>query len=203
MSARGVFKVLALLVALYVLELIACTKTVQWEEEVPLNTGETIWVKRTVPYSIQGDAGNPLDMRYRPAWTEVIEFKWSGKTYRYEGDARIMVLAISPQKQPVLVAGAADASWDAKHNYRCVIPFYVQLVPDASGTHWTWPPQIDAWLYNLPANLMRQRKRPEEMSRRYTIAQRQAEDYSGSIGVEPYQRIDPTYIADHCPPRAR
>lgn len=44
----------------------ACSKTVQWEEEVPLNTGETIWVKRTVVYSAQGGAGNPLDMAYRP-----------------------------------------------------------------------------------------------------------------------------------------
>lgn len=192
----------ATLAAALVLQLTACAKTVQWEEEVPLNTGETIWVKRTVQYSIQGGAGNPLDMRYRPAWQEVIEFEWGGKGYRYEGDARIMVLAISPQKQPVLVAYAADASWDAKHNYRCVIPFYVQLVPDASGTRWTWPSQIEPWLYNLPANLMRQRRPPEEMGRRYTAAQRQAED-SGFIGVEPYQRIDPSHTADHCAPRAR
>ena len=28
------------------LHLAACSRTVEWQEEVPLNTGETIWVKR-------------------------------------------------------------------------------------------------------------------------------------------------------------
>lgn len=182
------------------LQLTACAKTVRWDEEVPLNTGETIWVKRTVQYSVQGGHGNPLDMAYRPDRSEVIEFKWNGKPYRYEGDAVIMVLAISPQKQPVLVAAAADGSWNWKHNYPCVIPSYVQLVPDPTGRHWTWPSQIETWLYNLPSNLMRQRKPPEEMGRRYSGEQRRAEDYSGSIGIEPYQRIDPAHATDHCPP---
>ena len=70
------------LAAVLTLQLTACAKTVHWEEEVPLNTGETIWVKRMVNYSIQGGAGNPFDMAYRPDWPEVIEFKWNGKTYR-------------------------------------------------------------------------------------------------------------------------
>ena len=93
-----------------------CSKTVQWEEEVPLNTGETIWVVRTVTYSYQGDAGNPLDMAYRPDDTEIIEFAWDEKAYRYEGDARVILLAISAMKNPVLVARADDQSWDWKHN---------------------------------------------------------------------------------------
>jgi hypothetical protein len=189
------------LAALLALQLTACAKTVRWEEEVPLNTGETVWVKRTVNYFMQGGAGNPFDMAYRPDWPEVIEFKWNGKNYRYEGDARVMVLAISPQKQPVLVAGAAAGAWDAKHDYKCVIPFYVQLIPDVTGKNWTWPPQIETWLYNLPPNLMLQRKAPDEMGTRYTAKQRQAEDYSGSIQSESQQKINPTYAADHCKTR--
>lgn len=183
------------------LQLAACSKTVQWEEEVPLNTGETIWVKRTVQYSMQGDAGNPLDIGLRPKWPEVIEFKWNGKTYRYEGDARIMVLAISPQQQPVLVAGAAAGAWDAKHNYKCVVPFYVQLIPDSTGKNWTWPSQIEPWLYNLPANLLWQRRAPSEMRERYTAAQRHAEDYSALVGSQSQQKINPAYTADHCTTR--
>jgi hypothetical protein len=46
------------------LQLTACSKTVQWEEEVPLNTGEVIWVKREVTYKYKGAGGNPLDMDY-------------------------------------------------------------------------------------------------------------------------------------------
>lgn len=183
------------------LQLAACSKTIQWEEEVPLNTGETIWVKRTVPYVLKGDAGNPLDIGLRPKWPEVIEFKWGGKTYRYEGDARIMVLAISPQRQPVLVARAADGSWYAKHGYKCVVPFYVQLIPDASGKQWTWPLQIEPWLYNLPPNLLLQRKATDEMRERYTAEQRHAEDYPSSIGSPSQQRIDPAHAGDHCETR--
>ena len=48
------------LAAFAVLQLAGCSKTVQWEEEVPLNTGETIWVQRTVKYTYRGGAGNPL-----------------------------------------------------------------------------------------------------------------------------------------------
>ncbi len=43
----------------------ACSKKVHWEEEVPLNTGEVIWVKRIVTYKFQGASGNPFDMAYR------------------------------------------------------------------------------------------------------------------------------------------
>ena len=40
----------------------ACSKTVQWEEEVPLNTGEVIWVKRTDTFTRRSEPGNPLQM---------------------------------------------------------------------------------------------------------------------------------------------
>ena len=55
-----------LLIVIAATQLAACSKTVQWEEEVPLNTGETIWVEKTLNYTIKGGAGNPLDMAYRP-----------------------------------------------------------------------------------------------------------------------------------------
>lgn len=110
-SIAKLFKRMTLGIVLAALPaLAACSKTVQWEEEVPLNTGEVIWVKRTVVYTKQGGAGNPLDVAYRPENNETIEFAWGGKKYSYEGDARIILLAISPQKKPVLVARAADNS---------------------------------------------------------------------------------------------
>ena len=43
-----------ILLAIAALELSACSKAVSWEEEVPLNNGTTIWVKRTQEYSYQG-----------------------------------------------------------------------------------------------------------------------------------------------------
>jgi len=189
--------------AFAVLLLTGCSKTVQWEEEVPLNTGETIWVKRSVEYVLQGGAGNPLDMAYRPERNQAIEFTWNGKNYRYEGDARIMLLAISPQKRPALVAKAADNSWYAVHNYRCTIPFYVQIIPDDTGRVWSWPPQIESWLYNQPPNLLLERHPPEQMKKRYTAQERQQENYPGTGNNPSQQKIDPTHTGDRCKPEEK
>jgi hypothetical protein len=173
-------------------------KTVQWEEEVPLNTGETIWVTRTVTYSLKGDAGNPFDISYKPDWPEKLEFKWGDKEYVYKGAAALMLLAISPQNQPVLVAPAADKSWDWDHEYRCTVPHYVQFVPDGNGDKWTWPPQIEPWLYGFSANLMRQRRKQEEMQSRYTSQKRNEEDAIMYLQDPISAKIDPTFTDKDC-----
>lgn len=178
--------------------LAGCSKTVRWDEEVPLNTGETIWVSRTVIYSLQGEGGNPANIRYRTNSNETLSFRWRDKTYVYEGDADLMLLAISPQMHPVLVAPAANNSWDWKHDYQCSSPHYVQLVPDASGRHWSWPPQIEPWLYGMSHNLMRQRRNPEQMGSRYTIQQRISEDAVGLIQFPSSYSVDPNYTVHDC-----
>lgn len=181
-----------------VLQLTACSKTVQWEEEVPLNTGETIWVKRTVVYTKQGDAGNPLDMAYRREKDEAIEFTWNGRNYYYKGEAAIMVLAISPKNTPVLVAQADANAWDARYNYACTNPFYVQLVPDATGRAWSWPPHIEAWLYNLPTNLFGDFGKPDGMLLRYTVQQKRLQPYLSDPRLVSSHKIDPAHTGDLC-----
>lgn len=179
--------------------LAGCSKTVQWEEEVPLNTGDVIWVKRYVTYKLQGAGGNPLDMGYWPDWTEQIAFEWKGKKYRYVGDARVMLLAISPNSQrPVLVASAANKEWHWRNNYRCTTPFYVQFVPSADGREWSWPPSIEPWLYNMSHNLMAKREDFGEMKARYTSSDRTAMDRTMSIQDPSSARIDPSYKFDQC-----
>lgn len=178
------------------LQLTACSKTVQWEEEVPLNTGETIWVKRSVVYSLQGESGNPMNIGYGQNKTETLSFEWSGKKYVYKGDADLMVLAISPREQPVLVAPAANKGWDWNHNYYCATPHYVQLVPEASGREWTWPPEIEPWLYGMARNLMGQRRKPDEMQKRYTARQRNDEDAISRIQDPTSAKVDPKFIAN-------
>ena len=79
-SMKQILRMVLILIA--ALHLAACSKTVQWEEEVPLNTGDVIWVKRTVTYKFKGSGDNPLDMSYQPDWTEEIAFEWQGKKYR-------------------------------------------------------------------------------------------------------------------------
>lgn len=179
----------------------ACSKTVQWEEEVPLNTGDTIWVKRTVTYSLKGAGGNPLDMAYRPDWTEKLAFEWKGKEYIYKGDADLMLLAISPlTKQPVLIAQAANKQWGWSNNYYCTTPYYVQFVPDETGKNWTWPASIETWLYSLPKNIMvgYRNDKVDQIKDRYTARDRAEKDATADIQDPSSARVDSTYTFKHC-----
>lgn len=194
-SATLTRPVAALLLALL---LVGCSKTVRWEEEVPLNTGEVIWVKRSATYSIKGAAGNPMDIGYRLDWKETLSFNWRGRSYSYEGDADLMLLAISPQNSPVLVAPAGNKSWDWKHDYRCATPHYVQLVPDVSGRNWNWPPELEPWLHGLPANLMAQRRNPGEMKARYSTEDRNAEDAVSRLQSPVSATVDRKHISKNC-----
>ena len=188
-----------LLAVVATLQLSACSRTVQWEEEVPLNTGETIWAKREVVYKLKGGGDNPLDMAYRPDRTEEIFFEWKGKKYRYVGDAGMMLLAISPlTQQPVLVAEAAFKGWDSKHGYRCTTPYYVQFVPPTDGKEWLWPSSIEPWLFKLPRNLMAKRETMDKMKSRYTSSDRLAMDWTMSIQSPSLAHIESTHKFDDC-----
>jgi hypothetical protein len=131
--------------------LTACSKTVTWEEEVPLNTGEVIWVERSVDYSIQGDAGNPMDLAWRPRKEQTLEFEWKGKRYRYEGDACLQVLAVH-DGSPVLIADSQCYGWNWTHNYdKCVSHVQLNAILPSK---WAWPPAPEEWIYGLKTNLV-------------------------------------------------
>jgi hypothetical protein len=180
----------------------ACSKTVQWEEEVPLNTGETIWVKRTVKYTYQGGAGNPLDIAYRPErGSYVTEFTWGGKHYRFDLDSGIVLIAISPQGYPVLV-GEGDY-WNLIGKYKCTTPLYVQFVPDATGRNWTWPSKIEPWLYNLETNRLFAIPTPDQPKQRYTVEERKAANAPGLARSLSRQKINPAYTGDLCKPKEK
>lgn len=176
----------------------ACSKTRSWEEEVLLNTGEKVWVRRSQTYSLTGGAGNPADLAYRPDSDSEIEFDWRGVRYRYLGDANVMVLAISPGGVPVLVADAAGNSWNWRHHYGCTLPFYVQLVPSSTGESWTWPSQIEAWLYGLPANLFISFEDPSNVRSRYSIEDKRRQPYLFDPRLRAAQKVDPEYTGDLC-----
>ncbi|HSW14404.1 MAG TPA: hypothetical protein VLI06_16275 [Solimonas sp.] len=173
----------------------ACAKTVRWEEGVPVNTGETVIVQRRVEYTLQGSAGNPLDIGWKPQ-SSVLSFDWRGRKYRFDRHSP-MVLAISPEGQPVLLA-IADVGWSAKNNYRCTIPYYIQFVPDESGLNWTWPPAVDSAFFNLETNLLLRYPALEEPERRYSVAERHAMNAEALARSPQLRRIDPSYTGDLC-----
>lgn len=183
-------------IALLMLVLTGCSRTVEWEEEVPLNTGETIWVKRSMPWVYKGGMGNPFDMDMRATFNQTIAFKYAGKDYSYTGNNQVLWIAISPHRVPVLVADPTFNGWNYQYEsaYYCVVPYYVQFNPDLSGTKWTWPERIEPWLYNLPANLMvvipaLKEKRQEK----YKIAERDERDSRYRTETPSHTRIDPLY----------
>ena len=182
-----------------IMQLTGCAKNVQWEEEVLLNTGETIVVAKEVRYTIKGQPGNPLDLGYLPDFEETTSFKYGGRAYTYKGKAGLMVLAISPEKVPVLLALPGGGGW-YKYNVfpRCAKPYYVQFVPDVTGQHWTWPDQIELWTYNLPANLLGHRDHPSDVKRRYTMADKAAQRYMHDPQLLSSQKINPLFTNPDC-----
>lgn len=171
-----------------------CAKTVKWEEEVLLNTGETIWVSKKVRYSIKGQPGNPLDLGYVPDRIQTITFTYKNTKYSYEGDAGIMLLAISPHGKPMVVAHPGYWGWYARHNYPvCARPFYVQLMPDESGRTWTWPNQIEEWTYHLPANIMRNMPDPSRAKHRYTMHDKSSQGFMHDPRIAYMRKVDPQY----------
>lgn len=175
-----------------------CTKTREWEEEVLLNTGEIIWVKRVAKYSYQGGLGNPLDMDFRLEGSPTLEFTYDKRKYSFREQGGLMVLAISPQKTPVLVMSASSGLWHVQHNYKCTYPFYVQFEPDASGQNWSWPPAIGTWLYGLPTNLFGDYGAPDGMITRYSIEQKGKQQYLRDPQLEFAHKILPTHTGDAC-----
>jgi hypothetical protein len=178
----------------------ACTKNVKWEEEVLLNTGETIWVTKQVRYTIKGQLGNPADLGYQPDRAETTSFKYGGRSFVYNGTAGVFVLAISPQKFPVLLASPGGKGWYRDNNYPpCAKPYYVQFVPDSTGSAWTWSTEIEIWTHNLPANLLVDRDSPSDVKGRYTMADKAAQPYMLDPRLLSSQKINPLFVNQDCP----
>lgn len=178
--------------------LTGCTRSVTWEEEVSLNTGETIVVKRSGTYTYKSEPGNPLDFGYGPDWRSTIEFTYKGKNYTHTDDAGLVLLAIAPDGVPNLVASAGSYEWQWKHKYYCVTPSYVQFRPDNTGKNWTWPERIDPWLYSLPTNLIFGLVPLEASGKKFTPADRAQENASVTVAFKEYKSIEPTFQHQNC-----
>ena len=100
-----------LLVVLAAAQLTACSKTVQWEEEVPLNTGETIWVKRTDTFVKEtGGGGRPLPLTWGLD-KRAYEFSWQGQKYAYQVATKVggpVLIHVFEDKKTIAIV---DSAW--------------------------------------------------------------------------------------------
>lgn len=125
------------------LQLSACSKTVQWEEEVPLNTGETIWVKRMDSYVKGSEPGNPLKMTWGLDKRHY-EFSWHGQHYTYQTESIGAILLYE------LIADKAISIVDSTKN--CAKPGYGEF--RWRNGIWQLQQNISPELIGQPRNLM-------------------------------------------------
>jgi hypothetical protein len=118
-------------------------KTVAWEEEVPLNTGEVIWVKRADTYSRRSEPGNPLQMGW---WIEkrTIEFVWQAERYKFQVDttAILMLHVLDESKNIAVIAWVKNCAKRGYGEYRWI------------GGNWQLQTSINNALIGHPRNLM-------------------------------------------------
>jgi hypothetical protein len=176
-----------LLAVMTVLLLVGCTRSVEWREEVPLNTGETIWVERRGSYRFGSESGSPFQFGYQDERVMKLEFNYRGKRYTYESDAMLQVLAISPEGIPNLVAMVS--AYEA--GLQCSRPSYVQLRPDETAQRWLRVDRIDTWLHDKPTNLLFALPPFEE--RTITAAERSTRNTFNYVAGNQYRWVDPTY----------
>jgi hypothetical protein len=144
--SRAKFQMMKLCMLLPLVAITACSKTVQWEEEVPLNTGETIWVKRADTYVRRSEPGNPLQMGWWPK-TRSYSFSWNGQPFVYQLDSKIsggafLIYVIESEKMIAVVDGAANCTKLGYGEFRWT-----------EGS-WQLQPNIHPALIGQPRNLM-------------------------------------------------
>jgi hypothetical protein len=121
----------------------ASTKTVEWEEEVPLNTGEIIWVKRADTYIRRSEPGNPLQIGW---WMDkrAIEFDWQTKKYRFQTDTTeiLMLYVLDASKNIAVIAWTKECSKRGYGEHHWI------------GGNWQLQSSFNPALVGQPRNLM-------------------------------------------------
>lgn len=122
------------------------SKTVEWDEEVPLSTGETILVHRADVYKGGSEPGNP----FKSGWwikNRRFDFFWRGQKYSYDSSSFAggdpMLLYIYPSEQIVaLVAYSKDCQKAGYAEFRWM------------NGEWVVQQNLNPALIGLPRNLM-------------------------------------------------
>jgi hypothetical protein len=177
-----------------------CSKKITWQEEVLLNTGETLVIERAMLWAKTGSYGAPTN-KMNPTSDQSLKFTYKGRPYEFTDNLLYGWIAISPASGvPVIVGNPDYWHWDLDHRYACAVPHYVQMVPDSTGKKWSWPIRIEPWLYSLPANVLYHYPQFEETKKAlYTKEDREARDRSFFKEHPEKAQIDPNYSSKDCP----
>lgn len=120
-------------------------KTVEWNEEVPLNTGEIIWVHRVDIFKRGSQPGNPFKSGWWPNKRKYI-FSWQGREYFYETTSFYgspLLLYVYPSDQIVALIA---------YSKKCQKPGYAEF--RWINGEWVVQQNLNPLLIGLPRNLM-------------------------------------------------
>lgn len=132
-----------LLMGVAVFLLSACSKTVTWVEEVPLNTGQVILVNRADHFERHSEPGNPLKLGWRLD-RRVFEFTWRAQRIRFETPTSHTIIVQASD----LHDGIVFVSWVAACEKRGYGEF--RWINGA----WQLQPNVNPMLIGQPRNLM-------------------------------------------------
>jgi len=156
--------------ALFALQVTACSKTaktVSWEEEVRLNTGETIWIKRSDQFETKSEPGNPLQSALWPGM-RTYEFDWRGQHYVYTTTSKESLGAL----MLYVVGGSSLVVVDTTR--ACAKAGFAEFRWVEGG--WQLQPNVSPELVGQPRNLMAHYAADGSISGRVTTDMKTAED---------------------------
>jgi hypothetical protein len=165
----------------------ADAKTVSWEEETRLNSGEVVWVKRTDSFSRRAEPGNPLASGW---WPEArrYEFTWRGRQYAYETNPKeslgAIVLAVRGQQLILLDRSRA-----------CRTPGFAEFVFD--GSRWQLQKSVGSDMLGQARNLMYSNANIQD-GQRLSADDKLARDKAIGGRAAPPMTVDISNIAAHC-----
>jgi hypothetical protein len=147
--------------------LAACSKQVEWDEEVLLNTGEILWVHRTDTFERKSEPGNPLQAAW---WPESRRYEFARKDHRYE-------YAVPSGQSPGPMAIAIDRDGEVliiDWQKNCKKPGYAVL--RWAGGDWRIQPTPPEPFYGTRRNLLGWRSPDGDIPKRLTSAMKQGLD---------------------------
>lgn len=130
-----------LAIALLAVVLSGCSRTVTWEEEVPLNTGERHWVARTDTYVRATEPGNPMKV----AWSiqkRAMTLLLHERRYTFEAETTDIFMVFDYGATVAVVAWATQCDTRGYAEYRW------------GKEGWQLQKSLNPLLVGLPRNLM-------------------------------------------------
>jgi hypothetical protein len=131
------------------------SKTEIKKEYVTLNTGEVLEIERVKKYTCRGTVVNPYICHEFIHSNTGFKFKYKKIKYEFNTKGIALVLAISPQDNPVFINIMEPRNYIYMKNHPlCTNPNYDQWVFDSISNYWIKLNYIEKWTYELKSNLL-------------------------------------------------